>query len=104
MKMRKNIISTKSLRKLKGMVQTPEERMLFPLKPNRYGYKLNDGKQRKFSSQASTFLSFVKEEVTSTAERRGEIVKIRKLKRVNKIKMISCERGRKDCYKFAKQC
>lgn len=51
------------------------------LKSNRCGYKLNDGKQRKFPSQASTFLSSVKQEETSTAERGGEIGKIRDVKR-----------------------
>lgn len=74
------------------MVQILDERMLRLL--NVRGYRLDGGKQRKFPSHSSAFLSSVKQEVAYTAEREGEIGEIRDVKRVEKISVILRERDK----------
>lgn len=74
------------------MVQTLDERVLRLL--NVRGYRLDGGKQRKVPSHSSAFLSSVKQEVTYTAEREGEIGEIGDVKRVEKISVILQERNK----------
>lgn len=59
--------------------------MLLPVKQNEYGYRFNGGKQSKFPFHGSAFLSSVKQEVSYTAGRKGEIGIVGDVKSVGKI-------------------
>lgn len=72
MKMRESIISTKSLGRQKGMVQSPDERMLLPLKQNGCGRKFNNGSREvPVSRLCFSFLCEVGGDVYSREGRRN---------------------------------